>query len=98
MEGYDNLLGDMQCFDQAVGMSEEAIRKVLMFPRINGLQRVLYHIAWDAREAVTNKPEEYVLFRLKWRKAFRISKTMADFMLDRHLKLFLDERTAEYLS
>lgn len=96
-ESYDNLLGDMQCFDQAIRMSEETIRKVLMLPRINGMQRIFYHIAWNAFEAA-GELEGYESFQHKWKKAFKISETMADFMLDNHTKLFLDERKTKYLS
>ena len=88
----------MRCFDQAISMCEKAIRKILMFPRINGLQSLLYHIAWNAFEAAANVPEEYKFLRLKWRKALQISKIMADFMLDSYLIQFLDERTIKYLS
>lgn len=97
-ESYDNLLGDIQCFDRAIEMSEETIRKVLMLPRINGMQRIFYHIAWNAFEAAAGELEGYESFQHKWKKAFKISETMADFMLDNHTKLFLDERKTKYLS
>ena len=98
MESYDNLLGDMQCFDQAVRMSEGTIRKILMFPRINGLHRMLYHIAWNAFEAATGEPEEYEFFRHEWRRAFRTSNIMTDFLHDDCIKTLLNERKEKYLS
>lgn len=98
MESYDNLLGDMQCFDQALRMSEGTIRKLLMFPRINGLHRMLYHIAWNAFEAAAGEPEEYEFFRHKWRRAFQTSKMMTDFLHDDRIKTLLDERKEKYLS
>lgn len=98
VESYDNLLGDMQCFSQALRMSEGTIRKLLMLPRINGLHRVLYHIAWDAFEAAVGEPEEYEFFRHKWRQAFQTSEVMADFLYDDRTKMFLDERKTKYIS
>lgn len=98
MESYDNLLGDMQYFDQALRMSEGTIRKLLMFPRINGLHRMLYHIAWNAFEVAVGEPEEYEFFRHKWRQAFRASEMMTDFLYDDYIKTLLDERKEKYLS
>lgn len=98
MESYDNLLGDMQCFDQALRMSEGTIRKLLMLPRINGMHRMLYHIAWNAYEAATSEPEEYEFFRHKWRQAFQTSEMMTDFLHDDYIKTLLDERKEKYLS
>lgn len=97
MENYDNLLGDMRYFDQAIGMSEGTIRNVLMLSRINGLQRMFYHIAWNAFEAAADEPEEYESFRHKWRKAFQISETMSDFLYDIHMISFMNKRKTKYL-
>lgn len=96
-ENHDNLLGDMRYFDQAIGMSEGTIRNVLMLSRINGLQRMFYHIAWNAFEAAVDEPEEYESFRHKWRKAFQISKTMSNFLYDIHMTSFMNERKTKYL-
>ena len=98
MESYDNLLGDMQCFSQALRMSEGTIRKLLMLPRINGLHRTLYHIAWNAFEAAADEPEEYEFFRHKWRQAFQTSEMMTDFLHDDQIKALLDERKEKFLS
>lgn len=96
-ENYDNLLGDMRYFDQAIGMSEGTIRNVLVLSRINGLQRMFYHIAWNAFEAAADEPEEYEFFRHKWRKAFQISETMSNFLYDIHMTSFMNERKTKYL-
>ena len=97
-EGYDNFLGDVSCFDRAVEFSGDTVSKNLLCFRINGIQRLFYHIAWNVHAAAAGKPEEYGLFRQKWKKAFQISQALADFMLDAHLKDFLEKQRAEYLS
>lgn len=99
MEEYDNYLGDLGRYEEAAKMNEETILKILRFPRINGAQRVLYRIAWNAYEAMNeNKmPEEKDIFRQKGRKAFQISEVFANFTYDSHLKAFLVERKEKYL-
>lgn len=97
-ESYDNYLGDIFCFDRAVEISENTVLKDLLYFRINGIQRLFYHIAWNVHEAVIEKPEEYELFRQKRRKAFQISNVLAEFMFDTHLKAFLKSQETEYLS
>ncbi len=100
MEGYDNYLGDLRQFREAVGQNEETIQRILKFSKMNGLQRIFYHMAWNLYEAVDTNilPEENDFFRHKWRKAFQISEVLADFMCDSHLKDFLKEKRGKYLS
>lgn len=100
MEGYDNYLGDLRFFEEAVEMNENTCLRILNFFRINGMQRVFYRIAWNAYEIVNeNKmPEANDIFRQKGRKAFQISEVLADFMYDSHLKTFLGKRRDKYLS
>lgn len=96
-EGYDNYLGNVHCFKKASEMNEETARKILQLYRINGIQRLFYRIAWNTLEAATEKPEELKSLRPKWKKSFRISEIMADFMFDSHLTAFLKERESKYL-
>lgn len=99
-ESYDNYLGDICDFSKAVEINEEAARKDLLIFKINGIRRLFYRIAWNIYEVAKEKrkPEEYEFFRLKWRMAFEISKTMADFMYDSNLKTFLEVRVEKFLS
>ena len=97
-ECYDNYLGDICCLDNTVKMNEHMILKLLLLFRINSIQSLFYHIAWNAYEIAEKKPEEYASFRPVWEKAFRISKSMADFMFDSSMKAFLSKRESRYLS
>lgn len=97
MDNYDNYLGDIQCYDEAVRMNEECIEKLLRCFKINGIQSILYRIAWNAYEAAVKRPNTYDILQQKWRKAFRLSWVMADFMYDSYLEKFLDERKQKYL-
>jgi len=96
LEDYSNLLGDIQCFSHALEINDRTIQKALLLPRINGIQHVFYHIAWNAREEAANKPEEYESFRQEWGKAFYISDTMAEFAYDTNFKALLDQRKEKY--
>lgn len=97
MDNYDNYLGDIQCYDEAVRMNEECIEKLLRCSKINGMRSILYRIAWNAYEAAAKRPDTLDILQQKWRKAFRLSGIMADFMYDVDLKKFLDERKQKYL-
>ncbi|MCM1118968.1 MAG: hypothetical protein NC543_06370 [bacterium] len=91
-EGYNELLCELRRIDQALRMGEETIHRLLMLPRINNIQRMFYYIAGNIVEVATDEPEEYEILRDKWKRAFQISETMADFMLDNDFKLFQEER------
>lgn len=97
-ENYDNYLGDIGCFHTAMKMIEKTIQKDLLFYRINSIQNLFYRIAWNLYMIFAEKPEEHASLRLKWKKSFRISESMADFMFDSHLTAFLKERESKYLS
>ena len=62
-ECYDNYLGDICCLDNTVKMNEHMILKLLLLFRINSIQSLFYHIAWNAYEIAEKKPEEYASFR-----------------------------------
>lgn len=79
-------------------VSEGTIRKFLMLLWINGLPRMLYHIAWNAFETVAGEPEECEFFQQKWGKAFQISETMSNFLYDIYTTSFMNERKTKYLS
>ena len=95
---YDNYLGDICCLDNTVKMNEYMILKSLLLFRINSIQDLFYHIAWNAYEIAEKKPEEYASLRPVWEKAFQISKLMAEFMSDSSTKAFLSKRESKYLS
>lgn len=96
-ECYDSYLSDIGCLDNTVKMSEYMILKSLLLFRINSIQNLFYHIAWNAYEIAEKKPEEYASFRPIWEKAFRISESMAEFMLDSSMTEFLFIRESKYL-
>ena len=96
--GYSDYLGDIHDFDCATELSEATVSKLLQINRINCIRHLFYHIAWNAYEIAEKKPEEYASFRPVWEKAFRISKSMADFMFDSSMKAFLSKRESRYLS
>lgn len=95
---YDNYLGDICCLDNTVKMNEYMILKSLLLFRINSIQDLFYHIAWNAYEIAVKKPEEYASLRPIWEKAFRISESMAEYMFDSSTKAFLSKRESKYLS
>lgn len=97
-ECYDNYLGDIGSFSAAIDMLEKTIRKDLQFYRINSIQNLFYRIARNVHMTAAERPEEQTSLRPKWKKSFRISKIMADFMYDSHLEAFLKERESKYLS
>lgn len=95
--GYSNLLGTLQCFELARKISQEIAANSLLSYKINCFQYLLYHIAWNAYETADKKPEEYEFLRHKWKKAFQISESMSEFVLDTHLNTLLKERERKYL-
>ena len=96
--GYSDYLGDIHDFDCATELSEATVSKLLQINRINCIRHLFYHIAWNAYEAASEKPERRESLRLKWRKAFQISESMADFMYDSRMRALLEERESKYLS
>ena len=98
MQGYSNYLGDIYSFENAAELSEATVRKDLLLYRINCIRHLFYHIAWNTYEIAVEKPERHESLRLKWRKAFRISETMADFVYDSRMRALLEEREAKFLS
>lgn len=98
VQGYSNYLGDIYSFENAAELSEATVRKDLLLYRINCIRHLFYHIAWNTYEIAVEKPERHESLRLKWRKAFRISETMADFVYDSRMRALLEEREAKFLS
>lgn len=97
MDGYDNYLGDLLCYDKAVKINEECVEMFLRVSNVSVIQSMLYRIAWNAYEAAAKRPDTYDILRQKWQKAFLLSETMADFMCDSDLVEFLDKRKQKYL-
>lgn len=93
-------MGDLGRFNEAKEMNEELVRSILNNPRINGIQRIFYRIAWNAFEMIgeTKMPEENDIFRHIGRKAFQMSEVFAEFVQDSHLKAFLAKRKEKYLT
>lgn len=96
MEGYDNYLGDIHCYDRAVRMNEECVRMLLKYYRVSTMRNTLYRIAWNAYEAAAERQEISNILYQKWQKAFRLSEAMADFMFDSDLQEFLEKRKEKY--
>ena len=94
---YDNYLGDTHCLDNTVEMGKDIILKLLLLSRISGIQKLFYHIAWNAYEIAAEKPERKMYFQQIWEKAFRVSEIMAEFMADSSTKVFLSQRRTKYL-
>lgn len=97
MDGYDNLLGDMGRFREAVKHNERAAEAYIKCGRIDCLASAFYRIAWNAYELAAKKGEEDIPLHDKWRNCFRISKVLADFTYHSHLKEFLQKREEKYL-
>lgn len=97
MDGYDNYLGDIKCFEEAVRMNEECARNLLKYSRISTIRNTLYRIAWNAYKSAVCKSDTSEILHQKWQNAFRLSKSMADFMFDSNLQEFLEERKEIYL-
>lgn len=97
IDGFSNYLGDICCYEEAVRVSEECNRKLLMYSNVSEMRSMLYHIAWNAYESAEKGGESYEVLQQKWEKAFRLSERMADFMYDLKMKIFLEERREKYL-
>lgn len=96
--GYSDYLGNIHDFDYAAELCETVAGKLLRSYRINCIQHLFYHITWNLYEAASKMPEKTEYFRQKWRKAFRISKIMAEYIYDTHESIFLGERERKYLA
>ena len=94
---YDNYLSDIGCLDNTIKMNEYMVEKLLCGFRINNVQNLFYHIAWNAYEIAIEKPEECASLRQIWEKAFQISRSMAEFMFDSSMTTFLSKRESKYL-
>ena len=97
MEGYDNLLGDTQRYEDAVKANEEAILNCLKWPRIRCMADDFYRIAWNSYEIANEKAQEQEVCRQRWRKAFQICESLADFIYDSQFKVFLESRRKKFL-
>lgn len=97
VESYDNLLGDTKCFDMAVQMNQEAIQNYLKWTGILCVPRMFYRLAWNSFEASARETQKTGLCSPKWRKAFLISESLAEFTYDIRLKEFLDKRREKFL-
>lgn len=97
MEAYDNYLGDMKQFEQAIKASEEAACNYLKRPEALVLDKAYYRIAWNAYEMAEEVPSQRNTLKQKWTEAFRISEVLADFMYDEHTLDFLKERRKKFL-
>ena len=97
MEAYDNYLGDMKQFEQAIKASEEAACNYLKRPEALVLDKAYYRIAWNAYEMAEEVPSQRNALKQKWREAFRISEVLAAFMYDEYIINFLKERRKKYL-
>lgn len=97
MEGYDNLLGDTQRYKDAVKINEEAILNCLKWPRIRYIAEDFYRIAWNSYEIANEKAQEKEVCRQRWRKAFQICESLADFIYDSQFKVFLESRRKKFL-
>lgn len=95
---YDNYLGNIHCLDHIVKMDEYMILKSLLLFRISSIQNLFYHMAWNAYEIATEKPEEYASSRQVWKKAYRICESLAEFMYDSSTKTFLAKRKTKFLA
>lgn len=95
--GYSDYLGDVHTFEYAAEFIKKTTQKVFLFYKINSIQYLFYHIAWNTYEAASKKPESYESLRHKWRKAFQISELMADYMHDVHMSALLKEREGKFL-
>lgn len=96
-EVYDNYLGDLRQFEQAVKANEEATCSYLKRPEVFLLDKAYYRIAWNTYEMAQENPSQRNALKQKWSEAFRISEVLATFMNDKHIINFLVERRMEFL-
>jgi len=96
---YDNFLGDMQQFQNAVEKSEEAILNYLKQPQITCMASAFYRIAWNSRQLAAQEQQDCNdnEIKQKWRNPFQISEALANFLCDAHYVQFLKEREETYL-
>lgn len=97
MEAYDNYLGDMKQFEQAIKASEEAACNYLKRPEVFLLVLAHYRIAWNAYELAKEASSQRNALEQKRREAFRISEVLAAFMYDEHRIKFLEKRRYKFL-
>lgn len=98
MEAYDNYLGDMRQFEQAVSASEKAACNYLKWPEVLLLDKAYYRIARNAYKMALEFPSQRNALEQKWKEAFRISEVLATFMYDEHIMIFLKERKNKFLA
>lgn len=97
MDGYDNFLGDKGCVDAAMQMNERAISDYLKWPQIRLMASMLYRLAWNSYEKADKEEEFFDELHPKWKVAFQLSLSLADYINDSKLKDFLDSRREKYL-
>lgn len=97
MDSYDNLLGDMKLFEEAIEMNQEAIENILKWSRIRCVPTFLYRIAWNSFELVGENPAKCENYHSTGKKAFGLSEVFSDFIYDSNLKSFLDKRRKKFL-
>lgn len=97
LDNYDNYLGDMGKYEEAVEANREAVCNYLKQPQVDTLARALYRIAWNTYEMASEQNVPSETFRNIWKNAFSMSRVVADFMYDNYLIEFLEERKGKYL-
>lgn len=96
-DSYDNYLGELKQFEEAVKISEEAVCDHLKQPQFGPLARAYYRIAWNLYEIASENPLENELLRGQWKNSFQISEAIAYFSYNGYLQKFLKDRQRKYL-
>lgn len=98
MESYDNLLGEMGCFEEALKVHIEVVHNYINTSNIFCSSSAYYRIAWNSYEIARENKHESAALRERWRTAFQISELLADYINDKKFQAFLKERRGKYLN
>jgi len=97
MDGYDNLLGDIGAFEDAVKIDEEAIHNYLNWPQIRCMPSMFYRIAWNSYEIAARNTSDYDALHSKWQKSFQICEVLTEFIYDSRFQAVLKSKREKFL-
>lgn len=97
MESFDNYLGELKMFEEALKANQEAVANYLKQLQIDTLDRAYYRIAWNAYELAAKQNIPCEALRKQWTEAFQASEVVAAFTYDKYIVDFLQKRRDKYL-
>lgn len=97
IHGWVNVLGDLEEFERAMDLDEEALDCFSERDSIFNVRAFFYDLAWCAYELAKEHPEKEADYRKIWEKNFRFSRTSVLFTKDKKFLKFLEDRQKKYL-